>query len=95
MLTAFNGDKFMLHDIEVRLSASKSEFYKRSLVNLTINDDLIDYSEAQTINDWIISINDLVANVLEAMFGSIFYPDDDFTILNMENVLEEIAFANT
>ena len=70
-------------DAEVELSESKENDYGQSFVKIPVD---IDYVEANhdSINEW-------VRNALEEKFNGVFY-DDDFEVVNIEAIIEEIAF---
>ena len=71
-------------NIEIELSDSKAEDYGQSFVKIPFDADDIEGSHA--------AVADYVSDALEGMFGGSF-TEDDFTVLNMDAVLEEIAFS--
>ena len=71
-------------DAEVKLSDAKAKDYGQTYVKVPVDIDYVE-SESTAINEW-------VANELEEMFGGSFCPDTDFTITNMDALIEDIAF---
>lgn len=70
-------------DAEVELSDSKAEDYGEYFVKVPVDADYVEGNE-ESVKDW-------VRNALEEKYGGAFC-DEDFTITNLENIVEDIAF---
>ena len=71
-------------DAEVELSDSKEEDLGESFVKVQVDADYVD-GNAESVKEW-------VRNELEQQYGETFY-DEDFTITNLDNIVEDIAFS--
>lgn len=69
-------------DAEVELSDSKEKDIGESFVKVPVDIDYVE-GNADSVNEW-------VRNALEEKYGSVF-SDGDFTITNLENIIEDIA----
>lgn len=70
-------------DAEVELSDSKEEDYGESFVKVPVDADYVE-GNAESVKEW-------VRNALEEKYGGAFC-DGDFTITNLDNIVEDIAF---
>lgn len=70
-------------DAEVELSDSKEEDYGESFVKIPVDADYVE-GNAESVKEW-------VRNALEEKYGGAFC-DEDFTITNLDNIVEDIAF---
>ena len=70
-------------DAEVELSDSKEEDYGESFVKVPVDADYVE-GNAESVKEW-------VRNELEEKYGGAFF-DEDFTIVNLDNIVEDIAF---
>ena len=73
----------MNFDAEVELSDSKEKDIGESFVKVPVD---IDYVEGNTD-----SVKEWVRNALEEKYGDVF-SDEDFTITNLDDIVEDIAF---
>jgi len=71
-------------DAEIELSDAKAEDYGQTYVKVPVDMDYVESNE-ESVNEWI-------ANELEEMFGGSFCAGTDFTVMNMEAIIEDIAF---
>ena len=71
-------------DADIELSDAKAEVCGMTHVKFPVDADYVDSNE-ESVNEWI-------ANELEAMFDGSFCPNVDFTVTNMESIIEDIAF---
>ena len=71
-------------DAEIELSDAKAEDYGQTYVKVPVDMDYVESNE-ESVNEWI-------ANELEEMFGGSFCAGSDFTVTNMEAIIEDIAF---
>jgi len=70
-------------DAEVELGGSKEEDLGESFVKIPVDADYVE-GNAESVKEW-------VRNELEQRYGETFY-DEDFTITNLDNIVEDIAF---
>lgn len=70
-------------DAEVELSDSKEEDYGESFIKIPVDADYVE-GNAESVKEW-------VRNTLEEKYGGAFC-DEDFTITNLDNIVEDIAF---
>ena len=70
-------------DAEVELSDSKEKDIGESFVKVPVDIDYVE-GNADSIKEW-------VRNALEEKYGSVF-SDEDFTIANFDDIVEDIAF---
>lgn len=70
-------------DAEVELSGSKEEDIGESFVKVPVDADYVE-GNAESVKEW-------VRNELEQRYGEIFC-DEDFTITNLDSIVEDIAF---
>ena len=70
-------------DAEVELNASKEEDYGESFIKIPVDIDYVEGNEESVI-EW-------VRNALEEKYHGVFC-DEDFTITNLEDIVEDIAF---
>ena len=70
-------------DAEVELSDSKEKDIGESFVKVPVDIDYVE-GNADSVKEW-------VRNALEEKYGSVF-SDEDFTITNLDNIVEDIAF---
>lgn len=70
-------------DAEVELSDSKEEDLGESFVKVSVDADYVE-GNADSVKEW-------VRNELEQRYGGTFC-DEDFTIANLDNIVEDIAF---
>ena len=70
-------------DAEVELSDSKEKDSGESFVKVPVDIDYVE-GNADSVKEW-------VRNALEEKYGSVF-SDEDFTITNLDNIVEDIAF---
>lgn len=70
-------------DAKVEFSPAKEKELNRSWFRIPVDIDYVEDNES-SVNEW-------VANELEEAFGRKFMLDD-FTVTNMDEVLEEIKF---
>jgi len=70
-------------DAEIELSDSKEEDYGESFVKVPVDADYVE-GNADSVKEW-------VRNALEEKYGGAFC-DEDFTITNLDNIVEDIAF---
>ena len=71
-------------DADIELSDVKAEVCGMTHVKVPVDADYVDSNE-ESVNEW-------VANELEEMFDGSFCPNVDFTVTNMEDIIEDIAF---
>lgn len=71
-------------DAEVELGGSKEEDLGESFVKVPVDVDYVE-GNAESVKEW-------VRNELEQQYGETFY-DEDFTITNLDNIVEDIAFG--
>ena len=71
-------------DAKIELSDTKSKDYNKTYVKVPVDIDYVEGNE-ESVNEWL-------ANVLEEMFGGSFCPSSDFTVTNMADIIEDIAF---
>ena len=70
-------------DAEVELSGLKEKDVGESFVKVPVDIDYVE-GDADSVKEW-------VRNALEEKYGSVF-SDEDFTITNLDDIGEEIAF---
>lgn len=70
-------------DAEVELSDSKEKDLGESFVKVPVDVDYVE-GNADSVKEW-------VRNELEHRYGGTFC-DEDFTIANLDNIVEDIAF---
>lgn len=70
-------------DAEVELSDSKEEDYGESFVKIPVDADYVEGNK-ESVTEW-------VRNALEEKYQGAFC-DEDFTITNLEAIVEDIAF---
>ena len=70
-------------DAEVELSDSKEKDIGESFVKVPVDIDYVE-GNADSVKEW-------VWNALEEKYGSVF-SDEDFTITNLDDIVEDIAF---
>jgi hypothetical protein len=70
-------------DAEVELSGSKEEDLGESFIKIPVDIDYVE-GNAESVKEW-------VRNALEEKYGGAFC-DEDFTITNLDNIVEDIAF---
>lgn len=70
-------------DAEVKLNDSKKEDLGESFVKVSVDADYVE-GNADSVKEW-------VRNELEQRYGGAFC-DEDFTIVNLDNIIEDIAF---
>ena len=70
-------------DAEVELSDSKEKDIGESFVKVPVDIDYVE-GNADSVKEW-------VRNALEEKYGGVF-SDEDFTITNLDNIVEDIAF---
>lgn len=70
-------------DAEVELNGSKEEDLGESFVKVPVDADYVE-GNAESVKEW-------VKNALEEKYGGAF-SDEDFTIANLDNIVEDIAF---
>ena len=70
-------------DAEVELSNSKEKDIGESFVKVPVDIDYVE-GDADSVKEW-------VRNALEEKYGSVF-SDEDFTITNLDDIVEDIAF---
>ena len=70
-------------DAEVELSDSKEKDIGESFVRVPVDIDYVE-GNADSVKEW-------VRNALEEKYGGVF-SDEDFTITNLDNIVEDIAF---
>ena len=70
-------------DAEVELSDSKEEDLGESFVKIPVDADYVEGNK-ESVTEW-------VRNALEEKYGGMFC-DEDFTIANLDNIVEDIAF---
>ena len=71
-------------DAKIELNDTKSKDFNKTYVKVPVDTDYVEDNE-ESVNEWI-------ANELEEMFGGSFCPSSDFTMTNMEDIIEDIAF---
>lgn len=71
-------------DAKIELSDAKSKDCSQTYVKVPVDIDYVEGNE-ESVNEWI-------ANELEEMFGGSFCPSSDFTVTNMQDIIEDIAF---
>ena len=70
-------------DAEVELSNSKEKGIGESFIKVPVDIDYVE-GNADSVKEW-------VRNALEEKYGSVF-SDEDFTITNLDDIVEDIAF---
>ena len=70
-------------DAEVELSDSKEKDIGESFVKVPVDIDYVE-GNADSVKEW-------VRNALEEKYDGVF-SDEDFTITNLDNIVEDIAF---
>ena len=70
-------------DAEVELSDSKEKDIGESSVKVPVDIDYVERN-ADSVKEW-------VRNALEEKYGDVF-SDEDFTITNLDDIVEDIAF---
>ena len=70
-------------DAEVELSDSKEKDIGESSVKVPVDIDYVE-GNADSVKEW-------VRNALEEKYGDVF-SDEDFTITNLDDIVEDIAF---
>ena len=70
-------------DAEVELSNSKEKDIGESFIKVPVDIDYVE-GNADSVKEW-------VRNALEEKYGSVF-SDEDFTITNLDDIVEDIAF---
>ena len=70
-------------DAEVELSNSKGKDVGESFVKVPVDIDYVE-GNADSVKEW-------VRNALEEKYGDVF-SDEDFTITNLDDIVEDIAF---
>ena len=70
-------------DAEVELSGPKEKDVGESFVKVPVDIDYVE-GDADSVKEW-------VRNALEEKCGSVF-SDEDFTITNLDDIVEDIAF---
>ena len=70
-------------DAEVELSNSKEKGIGESFIKVPVDIDYVE-GNADSVKEW-------VRNALEEKYGSVF-SDEDFTITNLGDIVEDIAF---
>ena len=71
-------------DADIELSDAKAEVCGITHVKVPVDADYVESNE-ESVNEWI-------ANELEEMFDGSFYSGVDFTVTNMEAIIEDISF---
>lgn len=71
-------------DADIELSDAKAEVCGMTYVKVPVDADYVESNE-ESVNEWI-------ANELEEMFDGSFYSGVDFTVTNMEAIIEDISF---
>ena len=70
-------------DAEVELSGPKEKDVGESFVKVPVDIDYVE-GDADSVKEW-------GRNALEEKYGSVF-SDEDFTITNLDDIVEDIAF---
>lgn len=70
-------------DAEVELGDSKEKDVGESFVKVPVDIDYVE-GNADSVKEW-------VRNALEEKYGGVF-SDEDFTITNLDDIVEDIAF---
>ena len=70
-------------DAEVELSGPKEKDVGESFVKVPVDIDYVE-GNADSVKEW-------VRNALEEKYGNVF-SDEDFTITNLDDIVEDIAF---
>lgn len=70
-------------DAEVEFGDSKEKDVGESLVKVPVDTDYVE-GNADSVKEW-------VRNALEEKYGGAF-GDEDFTIVNLDDIVEDIAF---
>lgn len=71
-------------DADIELSDAKAEVCGQTYVKVPVDTDYVEGNE-ESVNEWI-------ANELEEMFDGSFCSGVDFTVTNMEAIIEDISF---
>ena len=70
-------------DAEVELGDSKEKDIGESFIKVPVDIDYVE-GNADSVKEW-------VRNALEEKYGGVF-SDEDFTIANLDDIVEDIAF---
>lgn len=77
------GRSDMKIDAEVELSNSKEKDIGESFIKVPVDIDYVE-GNADSVKEW-------VRNALEEKYSGVF-SDKDFTIVNLDNIVEDIVF---